>query len=134
MFGLSLPSVLTDLFSLSLLQLALPPDQASAAGQTATSWRERSSSSTWGRSRPRKANRCTAVWYVNKIQTPPTTVCCHCFILSRFNGVDVKIDINWFLLTGFKWKRGQHIQGYLDEGSFMSLELKICLSEEYWNI
>lgn len=56
------------MFASLLLQLASPPDPASAAGQTATSSREKSWSSTWGRSRPRKANRCTAVWYVNKIQ------------------------------------------------------------------
>lgn len=67
---------------LLLLQLASPPDPVSAAGQTATSWRARSSSSIWGRSRPRKANRCTAVWYVNKIQSSHSCLLLQLYSLS----------------------------------------------------
>lgn len=69
-------------FSFFILQLVLPPDPASAAGQTATSWKARNWSSTWGRSRPRKANRCTAVWYVNKNPNDPqpsVVAVCHSF-------------------------------------------------------
>lgn len=83
-------------FPVTLLQLASPPDPASAAGQMATSWRARSLSSTWGRSRPRKANRCKAVWYFNKIQMP-RPLCCATVLLSLFMS-DVKIHYAVILL------------------------------------
>lgn len=70
----SLTELLTWLSFPTVLQLALPPDLVSAAGQMATSLRARSSSFTWGRSRLKKANKCTAVWCTNKFQTVPFAI------------------------------------------------------------
>lgn len=78
-----------------LLQLALLPDLASVAGQTATSLRGRSWNSTWGRSRPRKANRCKAVWYVNKIEMPSV-------LLSVFNYSARCVDYVHWKIVHFK--------------------------------
>lgn len=73
------------------LQPALPPDLVSAAGQMATSWRARSSSSTWERLRLKKANKCTAVWCINKIHA----AICHCGFIKAYNTVHWHVNLNF---------------------------------------
>lgn len=54
------------------LQPALPPDQDSVAGPMATSSRAKNWSSTWGRLKPRKANKCTALFDTTIKENSPT--------------------------------------------------------------